>query len=273
MCQKAEADHGLNYDTSMLSACPGKVPGLTSPDRDRFELRRTRALKQVDEYLHAFRAGMMNGSNTGSTVRHHCTRWCTKEVLLAATSAQYATWAGRAFGQELSTKLYCAPFDKWHEWRGTGLAPPLDVVPVEPVQVDDDEMDASAPPASDLFGIEREKGTQEHGSGACRGMQEEVSVPTEHERTCDEDNLCAMQCRSKLHGRSVAGKPTSSMAGGDECKEPRRKRRKRRGVLDLTGIDGRWESKVKKGPKTTKQQQRRGSGGNSELVTRTVARD
>ena len=48
---------------------------------------------------------------------------------------------------------------------GAGVAPQPGGVAVEPVQVDDDEMDSSAPPALELFGITREDGTEKHGSG------------------------------------------------------------------------------------------------------------
>ena len=67
-------------------------------------------------------------------------------------------------------------------------------------------------------------------------------------------------------GRKVGKKKWKRRRGG-------RRRGQKKRVLDLEGVDSRWESVVRKGPRRTRQVHRRGSGVNVEVVSRTVARD
>ena len=125
----------------MLTEVPGKVPDNRSPSRDRFELRRTRALKQFDEYLHSFRSWAPGiQQNTGSTVRHLRKVWTVKDVMLTATSKEYGEWAGTAFGVDVPEGVLWLSYGDWHLWRGTGRAKDQTAVhAAEGVQVDDDK--------------------------------------------------------------------------------------------------------------------------------------
>ena len=146
-------------DDTTGHAVPGKVPGLLDCTRDRFEYRRTRALKQFDEYLHAFRQWRNEGrSNIGAVVRHHTTPWAINDILLAVTSEEYGKWAHGVFKLEVTADGYWAPFEEWNSWRGTGRAGPQ-IEPMEQaVVVDDEDRESGGPMFNQLFGMDEEQG-------------------------------------------------------------------------------------------------------------------
>lgn len=311
VCQKVEEDEAQH---GAIHELPGKVPHPRDAARDRFELRRTRALKQYDEYLHAFRVWSdEEQGNTGATVRHHMTRWSLRNYLLAATSEQYARWAADAFELEVLPSRYAQSFESWSTWRGSGVAPERSewwyAVPV--VDVDDDEKDLSGPDALELFGP---------------GPEETESVPSsknEHKRKVrwlsdteddelDVDLLCRPDVEVKMVQRrrssgSARGRPGRAVVLTDSDteggREVGRKVEDVSMVLTESGMEGSEEEERKgsrrqsgesggkggkrkrrrsgqwagcgpgRGPRRTQQRQSRGSGSNSEVVARTVARD
>ena len=72
--------------------------------------------------------------------------------------------------------------------------------------------------------------------------------------------------RRRAVGRKGGKKKWQRLRGG-------RRRGPKKKVLDLEGVDTRWECVARMGPRRTRQQHRRGSGVNVEVVSRTVARD
>ena len=309
VCQKAKTDASKGYEPSMLTEVPGKVPDIRSPSRDRFELRRTRALKQFDEYLHSFRSWAPGiQQNTGSTVRHLRTVWMVKDVMLTATSKEYGHWAGTAFAVDVPEGVLCLSYGDWHLWRGTGRAKDQTAVhAAEGVQVDDDERDTSGPSPLELFGPST--GGTTSGTVSRDSKRRYKLVYDSEDEHVDIDLLCQADEGVRLVARRrvlEAAKPAEECSAGTMgcCESPdsdamdleterttqkkphkhgdskrvkkhasKNKRKQRKTVLDLQGVDPRWECRRQKGPKRMRQQQRRGSGGNYEVVTRTVARD
>ena len=155
VCQKADLNKASFMDDTTGQAFPRKVPGLLDCTHDRFKYRYTRALKQFDEYLHAFRQWCNEGrSNTGAVVHHHTTPWAIHDILLVATSEEYGKWAHGVFKLEVKADGYWAPFEEWNSWRGTGRAGPR-IKSMEPaIVMDDEERESGGPNLNDLFGMD-----------------------------------------------------------------------------------------------------------------------
>ena len=180
--QKADQNRATFIDDSTGQSIPGKVPGLLDACRDRFEYRRTRALKQFDEYLHGFRQWSNEArSNTGAVVRHHTTQWAMRNVLLAATSEEYAKWAEGVFKLVVGPDGFWAPFEDWDSWRGTGHAGPQVGCMEEENAVDDEERESGGPGVNELFDMV-DMDTQPTSNARCKQSKGNRLVDMEDNR-------------------------------------------------------------------------------------------
>ena len=228
--------------------------------------------------------------------------------MLTAMSKEYGEWAGTAFEVDVPQGVLWLSYGDWHLWRGTGRAKEQTAAhAAEGVQVDDDERDTSGPSPLELFGPSTD-GTPS-GTGSRDSKRRYKLVYDSEDEHVDIDLLCQADEGVRLVARRrvpKAAAPAKECSAGTvrccashdsdpmdlETERPTQKRphkqgdgkrvkkhasknrrKNRKTVLDLQGVDPRWEWQRQKGPKRTRQQQRRGSGGNYEVVTRTVARD
>lgn len=86
----------------------------------RFEIRQTRALKQYDEYLHAFTEYQGHQGNNGSTLRKKRTAWNLQNIMIASTSDRIEEGIAARMSSVIASNRIRGSVIDWKSWRGSG---------------------------------------------------------------------------------------------------------------------------------------------------------